>query len=277
MQKHLISIMSIAGSDCSGGAGIQADIRAAAKCGVFASTVVTAVTTQNSHGMSEMIVMSPETVISQMKSIFADSRPMAIKIGMLGSIDVGMAVAKFLKDYCGGIPIVIDPVIKASAGGNLTTEAEAMADFYKSELSPLASIVTPNLNEAKEFGVSDKMQEDIAIELLNTLKCRSVTLKGGHSEGDFITDTLAFHNEKGQVGVLALSASKIECRNLHGTGCTYSSILAAQLAKGSSIEEAFATAFWLMKGLISASSGYTLGDSAYGPLNLFNYHIGASQ
>lgn len=272
MQRQLISIMSIAGSDCSGGAGIQADIRAAAARGVFATTAVTAVTIQNSHGLSEVVVMDPDTVTGQMNSVFEDSRPMAVKIGMLGSIGNGMAVADFLREHGEEIPIVVDPVMKASAGGALAQKADDIANFYANILCPLATVVTPNLDEAITLGGKGNTQEELATSLLGVLKCRAVVLKGGHANGNLLTDVLAIRRNHGYMEVMTVTASKVDCHNLHGTGCTYSSILAAELAKGRTIEEAFHTSSWLMKGFISESASYSLGNSLYGPLNLFNYH-----
>lgn len=272
MQRQLTSILVIAGSDCSGGAGIQADIRAASVRGVFASTTVTAVTTQNSHDLSEIVVLNPQTVAGQIKSVFDDCHPMAVKIGMLGSIENGMAVADFLREHAEGIPIVVDPVMKASAGGNLTRQIDEITEFYVNELCPLATIVTPNLGEAISLGGNGANQLELATSLLDVLKCKAIVLKGGHAKGNLLTDVLAMRTNCGCLEMKSISASKVDCHNLHGTGCTYSSILAAELAKGQSIEEAFQTASWLLKGFISESSGYSLGNSNYGPLNLFNYH-----
>lgn len=271
MQRQLISILSIAGSDCSGGAGIQADIRAAALRGVFATTAVTAVTVQNSHGLNEIVVMNPTTVINQIKAVFQDSIPKAIKIGMIGTLENGRVIASFLREYCQDIPIVIDPVVKASAGGDLSTDTGHIVDFYISELCPLATIVTPNLDEAKRFGANRGNEVETAHALLKILQCRSVVLKGGHSSEDMITDTLAERAADNSILTSSVTASKENCHNLHGTGCTFSSILAAELAKGRSISESFLSASWILKGIISDSSGYFLGKSEYGPLNIFNY------
>lgn len=274
-QRQLTTILSIAGSDCSGGAGIQADIRAAALHGVFAATAVTAVTVQNSRGLAGMDVMSAASVVSQIEAVFEDVRPDAIKIGMIGSLDNGIAIADFLKTKARGIPVVIDPVMKATAGGNLSADIADMASFYACTLSPLATVVTPNLNEAKIFGCYNEDPADAAKALLHKLRCTAVVLKDGHSEKNIITDVLAFSDGKGDVTVDRVSASKIECNNLHGTGCSYSSILAAELAKGISIKEAFRIASTDMKAIISRSGGYSLGQSPYGPLNMFDYHLSA--
>lgn len=276
MQRQLISILTIAGSDCSGGAGIQADIRAAALRGVFATTAVTAVTVQNSHGLTDMIVTKPSAVIGQMKAIFEDSPPMAIKIGMIGSLENGRAIATFLKEYCRDIAIVIDPVMKASAGGTLSADKDHIIGFYVNDLFPLATIVTPNLEEAECFGAYKGDEAAKATLLLKKFKCRGVVLKGGHSAGNLITDTLAEYAADDVIVMHSVTASRENCRNLHGTGCTFSSILAAELAKGSNISEAFRTASWTLKGIISDSSGYSLGNSGYGPLNLFNYRTSIS-
>ena len=272
MQRQLTTILTIAGSDCSGGAGIQADLRAAAMRGVFTSTAVTAVTVQNSHGLSDMVVMPQHIVVGQIMAVFQDAIPSAIKIGMVGSLENGIAIARCLKEYAATIPIVIDPVMKASSGGNLSASIETMVDFYKEELCPMATVVTPNLDEAGIFGASGDSQSEQAIFLLDILNCKAVVLKGGHSDNDAITDVLAIRLEHNDTVTDTVTSPKIDCRNLHGTGCTFSSLMAADMAKGFSIKDAFRSASLTMKDIIAKSSGYSLGCSEYGPLNLFNYH-----
>lgn len=192
---------------------------------------------------------------------------------MIGSLENGVAIANFLKDYAAATPIVIDPVMKASAGGNLSAAVEDLIGFYTEELCPLATVVTPNLEEAKLFGSSGASQSEQAISLLDILNCKAVVLKGGHSNDDTITDVLAVKSGRTPI---EMSAPKIDCKNLHGTGCTLSSIMAAELAKGFSIKDAFITASVKMKDIIAKSSEYKLGSSDYGPLNIFNYHSSQS-
>ncbi len=271
MPRQLISILTIAGSDCSGGAGIQADIRAASLCGVYATSVVTAVTTQNSNGIRDIVEVNPESVIRQLECVFEESAPQAIKIGMLGSLEIGETVVAFLRDNAANIPIVVDPVMSATAGGNLTPNSKDIVSFYTDELSPVSTIVTPNIPEAERFGCLRDNPDDTAMALLYRLNCMAVVLKGGHSDGELLSDILAVKNQDGKNSIERVTASRIECHNLHGTGCTFSSMLAAELAKGNSITDAFHTSSWKMKTLIADSRGYSLGHSRYGPLNMFDY------
>lgn len=271
MSRKLISILSIAGSDCTGGAGIQADIRAAAMRNVFASTAVTALTVQNSRGLKSLIPTSPDVLLAQLQSIFEDSRPNAIKIGMLGSIENGRTVVDFLRNRAQDIPIVVDPVMSATVGGDLSINPSEILDLYVDELCPLATVVTPNLKEVDKFGCLKDKIGSTADSLLDKLGCKAVVIKGGHSEGGIITDTLAMTALPESIVLNIVSASRIYCHNLHGTGCVYSSLLAAELAKGKEIAEAFRITSWQMKAIISQSSDYTLGNADYGPLNLFDY------
>ncbi len=272
MHRQLISILTIAGSDCSGGAGIQADLRAASTRSVYASTAITSVTVQNSRGVTETFVMSPDMVEKQMMSVFEDTNPNAIKIGMLGSLENGKTVVEFIKKYGAGIPVVIDPVMKATSGGDLVEYNSAMKTFYMSELFPLATVVTPNLEEIRFFVPEDDITyKEIAASFLNNCSCHAVILKGGHSEEDLITDLLAFTDYSGHISFREVTTSRMKCNNLHGTGCVYSSIIASEIAKGKPLTEAFQITSFLMKSFIAESSGYRLGKSEYGPLNLFNY------
>ncbi|MBD5355941.1 MAG: hydroxymethylpyrimidine/phosphomethylpyrimidine kinase [Bacteroides sp.] len=272
MQRNLISILAIAGSDNSGGAGIQADVRAAALRNVFCSTAITAVTSQSSNGMSGMTLVNQDFLIQQIKDVFIDASPLAIKIGMLGSLDNGFAVTEFLHKYAKAIPIVIDPVMMITAGNNIISDSGKLTDLYVNHLCPLATIVTPNLEEARILGASGTTQRELTASLLNILRCKAVILKGGHSKGNLVTDVLALTCQDSSIKFYEVTASKEYCKNLHGTGCTYSSIVAAELAKGYSIIDAFMTASWLMKSIINQSTYYHYHNSNYGPLNLFNYH-----
>lgn len=271
MSRKLISILSIAGSDCAGGAGIQADIRAAAMRNVFASTAVTAVTVQNSQGLKALNPISPEALLAQIQCIFEDCRPNAIKIGMLGSIENGRTVVSFLRDYAKEIPIVVDPVMSATAGGHLSLNPSEIHDFYVHELCPLATVVTPNLQEVEKFGCRKDNIGSTAECLLDKLGCKAVVIKGGHSQDAIITDTLAMPGLPGSIIMHMVSSSRISCHNLHGTGCVYSSLLASEIAKGKDISEAFKITSWQMKAIISQSCDYKLGNADYGPLNLFDY------
>lgn len=218
-----------------------------------------------------MVPTAPDILAAQLSSISEDCRPDAIKVGMLASLENGRIVSNFIRDNALDIPIVVDPVMKASVGGNLSEDADAMADFYMNELCQYATVVTPNLEEIEKFGCNAGDMKESARALLGKLRCKAVVVKGGHSKGDIITDVLATRDNCGDVIFGTVTASRINCNNLHGTGCFFSSLMAAELAKGYDIHDAFLTSSWLMKSIISESRGYSLGESDYGPLNLFNY------
>lgn len=276
MKRELTTILSIAGSDCTGGAGIQADIRAAAANGVFTMTAVTAVTAQNSHGVSAVYPVPPSILEAQLNDILEDVRPDAIKIGMLGSCENGETIARVLKNYR-GIPVVIDPVMSSSAGGDLNSSTGQILELYLSKLFPIATVVTPNLIESELFlkqttakGGADSIEE-FAGSLLRLFRSEAVVLKGGHSSGDILTDTLAYRSESGIVRFKTFCSRRISCKNLHGTGCVYSSLLASELAKGRDLSRAFTNASAMIKEFISDSTGYDFGSSDYGPLNTNDY------
>lgn len=275
MQRKLVTLLTIAGSDCSGGAGIQADIRAAAACNVYSMTAITAVTSQNSHGICNLLPLSPADVKSQLDAISQEIVPDAIKIGMIATPGNASVIAEYIKSLPTDIPVVTDPVLTSSAGGTLSQDLNGMAQALKSLIFPLSAVVTPNLLEAKFFlGCSDveireSPAEVVARRLLDIFGCEAVILKGGHASGNVLTDTLvtrSFPDSKFQY-----SSKRIECKNLHGTGCTYASALAAELAKGNGIEKSFFKTSALLNRIISESCGYDFGASCYGPLNILDY------
>lgn len=275
MTKRLVSILSIAGSDSCGGAGIQADIKAAAYCGVYASTAITAVTAQSTGGVDHIIPIKSDDVVSQLSAVFSDQFPDAIKIGMIGSVDTGNAVVSFLKDCGYAGPIVVDPVLSATSGNSLCDDTDKLLSFYKNTLFPVTTVVTPNLSEASKFldnvDIRDFSQLKLAEMLYRDFGC-NVVLKGGHSFNNIATDILFAFDKVSQKEYFEIYESeKYECNNLHGTGCTFSSILASALASGKSLSEAFRTAASVTKQIIKVSNGYSYGTSSNGPLNLFDY------
>lgn len=276
-QKKLVTLLAIAGSDSTGGAGIQADIKAAAACGVYTATAVTAVTAQNSSGVSAIISVSPEILEAQLLAIAADVTPDAVKIGMIGSAENGAVIADFLKSLPSSTPVVIDPVLASSAGGDLADDKRKLADVMLSSLFPFSSVVTPNLNEALYFlgetesVISHDSIDKIAERLLSLFGCESVILKGGHLQGDLLVDTLV--SNQFQKNPKKYFSRRIECKNLHGTGCSYASVLASELAKGVPIENAFVKTSSFINETISRSTGYSFGNSAYGPLNILDYTL----
>lgn len=279
MDIKIKNILAIGGSDPTGGAGIQADIRAGAALGVHVSTAVTAVTVQNSRGLVSINPVSPELLSAQIKAAVEEAFPDAVKVGMLGSPENALVVSDFLQDCGENMPVVVDPLLKVSAGNS---EAAAMPlsqlmEIYQNNIFPFATVVTPNLTEAKEFlaangfkpPVSDK---EMAADLLRLWQCNSLILKGGHSEGDIVADYFA-DNLREALIVSEITFPKIECCNLHGSGCVYSSLLAAHLALGFPMSEAFRKTSATMHEIIEKSVGYQLGESDYGPLNINNYRL----
>jgi hydroxymethylpyrimidine/phosphomethylpyrimidine kinase len=216
-------VLSIAGSDSGGGAGIQADLKAFARCGVHGMTAITAITAQNTVGVSRVEAVSPATIVAQVRAVAEDIGVDAVKIGMLGSAETVAAVVEAL-ELVGSAPIVVDPVMVAESGAILLDEAARTALVER--LLPLADVVTPNIPEARALagaGESDS-QEDLAREVL-ALGPRAVVVTGGHSER--IVD-LFFDGSEAD----AIEGDRHPPGAAHGSGCTHSSALAAYLAHG---------------------------------------------
>lgn len=225
--------LTIAGSDCSGGAGIQADIKSISANGVFAMSVITAITAQNTTGVYGIQDITPEMIISQINVIFEDIKVDAIKIGMVSKIESIKAIGKALREVKELPPVVLDPVMISKSGFKLLS-VDAKETLIK-ELFPLATLITPNLPEAEEIiGCEIKTLDDMkeAAVKLKELGVKYVLVKGGHLEDD-ATDIL-YDGEK----FIYLRQKRLNTKNTHGTGCTLSSAIAANLAKGMNIEEA---------------------------------------
>lgn len=251
MPKPLKTLLSIAGSDPMGGAGIQADIRAGILLGIHVATAITTVTAQNSKKVYELNALPSKVLESQLSAITEDILPDAIKIGMIGSFQNAKTIIKFLQSLPSEIPIVIDPILRTSVSHKELLSGNEFYKIFTNELIPLATIITPNIEEAQFFK-----------------EAKAIVIKGGHSKNNLIKDTLII-GEK----ILTSEHPRVECCNLHGTGCVYSSLLASYLAKGFSIEDSFVQTSKKMFEIINKSSQYTLGESTYGPLNINNYYL----
>ena len=228
----LKTALTIAGSDCSGGAGIQADIKTMTMNGVYAMSVITALTAQNTTGVSAISEVSPDFLAAQMDMVFTDIRPDAVKIGMVSNSKLIKTIVERLSFYK-AVNIVVDPVMVATSGADLM-QSEAvftMKDF----LLPMASLATPNIPEAEVLTgnkiASKEDMEKAAVHINQMCGC-SVLLKGGHSIHD-ASDVL-FHKGK----IEWFYGKRIHNPNTHGTGCTLSSAIAANLAKGYNLENA---------------------------------------
>ncbi|MBY3175340.1 bifunctional hydroxymethylpyrimidine kinase/phosphomethylpyrimidine kinase [Rhizobium leguminosarum] len=259
------NVLSIAGSDPSGGAGIQADLKAFSARGVYGMAVLTALTAQNTQGVSGVHLVPPQFVADQINAVFADVRVDAVKIGMIANAGIADAVAGALSDHR-DIPIVIDPVMIAKGGAALL--APEAVDVLTRRLLPLATLLTPNLPEAAALlhqPVATN-RADMAAQAgrLRALGPAAVLVKGGHLDGDESPDVLAT-----AAGLHWFEARRVPTKNTHGTGCTLSSALAAELAKGASAREAVAVAKDYLAGAVAAAGSLTVG-SGHGPVQHFH-------
>ncbi len=238
--------LTIAGSDSSGGAGIQADMKTMIMNGVYAMSAVTALTAQNTTGVQGIFGVPAEFLEQQIESIFSDIRPDAVKIGMVASEELIHAIAKKLKEHQAK-NVVVDPVMVATSGSKLIAEDAVAA--LKSELLTLATVVTPNIPEAEILsGMKIKTSEDMeaAAELIGKTYHCAVLCKGGHNLND--ANDLLYRE-----GTFRwFYGKRIDNPNTHGTGCTLSSAIASNLAKGESLEEAVEHAKEYISGALAA-------------------------
>lgn len=239
--------LTIAGSDSSGGAGIQADLKTMTACGVFAMSAVTALTAQNTTGVRGVLGVDPQFLALQIDAVFEDIRPDAVKIGMVAAPDTAITIAERLSHW-NAENIVVDPVAVATSGSALSS-----SDAYeavKNRLFPLAAVITPNIPEAQLISGmkirSDDDMEMAAASIAGKYGC-AVLCKGGHSISD-ADDVLAFPDGKLQW----FRGQRIDNPNTHGTGCTLSSAIAAGLAKGLSLTDAIAMAKDYISGALAA-------------------------
>lgn len=250
--------LTIAGSDSSGGAGIQADIKTMTVNGVFAMSAITALTAQNTTGVSDILEASPEFLKEQLDSVFTDIFPDAVKIGMVSSSVLIEVIAERLIHYKAK-NIVVDPVMVATSGAKLLQD-DAIKTL-EDKLFPLADVLTPNIPEAeiligrKIASVAD--MEEAAKEISSKYKCATL-LKGGHALND--ANDYLYANGKGKW----FDGKRIDTNNTHGTGCTLSSAIASNLAKGFPMEEAVKKAKEYISKALSA--GLDLGKGS-GPMN----------
>ena len=238
MTNKIKSVLTVAGSDSGGGAGIQADTKTITALGEYASNVITAVTVQNTLGVSESITLSHELVSAQIDAVCGDIFPDAVKIGIICSRENIVALAEKIK-YYGLSKIVLDPVM-VSTSGKMLMESEAMETMVEM-LMPLVDLITPNIPEAEKIcGIVIKSDADrvSAAKKIGELTGTSVLIKGGH-EFSCSRDLLLINNKKIQdKQIYWFSSRKLETKNTHGTGCTLSSAIATFLAKGYGILEA---------------------------------------
>lgn len=269
MPKKLKTLLSIAGSDPMGGAGIQADIRAGQAMGFHVLTAVTSVTVQNSKGIYDILPVDSLILHAQLQRILEDCQPDAIKVGMMGHVNNFIEVGNFLSNVPVKTHVVVDPVLSVSADGGYLfcgISPSEIAKLYLYNIFPWSSVATPNIHELKVLLNKKRLNLASFKTVLKELSLNHLVVKGGDNKGKYIEDHLLSYG-----GVSTYSHPKVKCKNLHGTGCTYSSLLACNLALGFSMEEAFMNTNKKMEELINRSCDYRLGTSNYGPLNLIKY------
>jgi hydroxymethylpyrimidine/phosphomethylpyrimidine kinase len=257
--------LTIAGSDSSGGAGIQADLKTFAALGVYGASVITALTAQNTSGVSGIHQVPADFVMAQMDAVFSDLEVKAVKIGMVAqpaTIDaIAAGLARWSPQH-----IVLDPVMVATSGDRLLA-LDAVASL-RTQLIPRASLITPNLPEAAALLDEPVASDEAAIERqgkrLLAMGCRAVLIKGGHGQGTESIDYLISDN-----GVIALAAPRIATNNIHGTGCSLSSAIAAGLAKGEAMENAVRHAKIWISAAIAAADRLGVGHG-HGPIHHFH-------
>lgn len=252
------AVLTIAGSDSSGGAGIQADIKTMLANGVYAMSAITALTAQNTLGVRAVLNVTPNFLAEQLDAIFEDIPPAAVKIGMVSAADLIDVIAKKLTHYRAK-NIVVDPVMVATSGAKLIDDDAVAA--LEEKLFPVAKIITPNIPEleviADEKISSTTDIENCAKKIFNRYNC-AVLAKGGHGyndANDLLCDADGFHWFNGK---------KIDTKNTHGTGCTLSSAIASNLAKGFSLSDAVSDAKKYLTGALTADLNIGHGN---GPLN----------
>lgn len=247
-------MLTVAGSDPSGGAGIQADLKTASALGVYGATVITALTVQNTRGVTGIHAVPADFIAAQYRSVVDDLDVLAVKIGMLGSVEVVQTVAKMLRER--PVPaVVLDPVMVATSGDRLVSEEAVTA--IRDLLLPLATVVTPNAPEAEVLTgrtVASLDELEAAGRALLELGPQYVLAKGGHLVGADSVDVLVSDS-----GVRRLSAPRVQTRNTHGTGCTLSSAIAAYLVRGESMADAVASAKAYLTRAIVAGADREVG------------------
>lgn len=261
-------VLSIAGSDSSGGAGIQADLKTLSSLGVYGATAITAITAQNTEGVHSQLAIPAQMVYDQIVAVIEDIQPAVIKIGMLSNVEVANVVADALTRYA--LPIILDPVMVSSSGHRLLSiEAQ---EVVKQRLLPMATLITPNIPEMEaltEMPLSTLDQKHAAASYLIALGAQAILLKGGHEEGATKRDILYINTGAG-VDISYHSTPTVVTKNIHGTGCSLSSAIAAYVARGLDLTEAVEAAKSYIFEAIKAGADVSIGRG-FGAVNhLFN-------
>lgn len=258
MTNAVKNILSIAGSDPSGGAGIQADLKTVTMLGGYGMAAITALTAQNTRGVKAVQTVDAAFIADQLEAVFTDIRVDAVKIGMLGDEHAAAVVADSLERYKPR-HIVLDPVIVSTSGHRLTSAAAI--EVIQDRLAPLASLVTPNLPEGEAFLKASILDSEKAARALNdAFHGTPVLLKGGHGSSDKIQDILFY---QGDINIF--ETHRIQTKNTHGTGCTLSAALATLLAQGHDVEGAVNAAKTYLIQAMQAAEALNVG-TGHGPL-----------
>ncbi len=265
--KNFPQALTIAGSDSGGGAGIQADLKTFQEREVFGMTVITAITAQNTLGVSDIHAVPTSTIRAQMQAIADDFQPRAFKIGMLGTADIIACVAEGIKQHDFGV-CVLDPVMIAKGGAPLLQQSATQALIE--ELLPLADVLTPNIPEAECLSgqkITDATSLRRAADKLLADGAKAVIIKGGHSENSVSTDCIDYI-VTADGNDFQVASPRFDTPHTHGTGCTFSACITAELAKGEDMETAIRTA----KQFITAAIANPLGiGQGHGPTNHWAY------
>ncbi|AKG74778.1 bifunctional hydroxymethylpyrimidine kinase/phosphomethylpyrimidine kinase [Salinicoccus halodurans] len=261
MRKFPIAL-TVAGTDPTGGAGVLADSKAFHSRGVYGMAAVTSLTAQNTRGVQDVYNIPAEFLERQLHSIFSDEVPHAMKSGMIATVEMMEVIMETVEKY--DIPYVIDPVMIATSGDALIEERSI--EFLRDSLLPVAMNVTPNIHEAEKItGQEIRGEADVrkaAKIFLKELGLQSVIIKGGHLDGDAVDYLFTGDDE------VAVGESRIDTKHTHGTGCTFSAVITAELAKGKTMEESFRTAKKYITSAIKNSPGIGKGN---GPVNHFSF------
>jgi len=264
--KKYVKVLTIAGSDSGGGAGIQADLKTISALGCYGTSSITAITAQNTLGVIAIHPIPIDIIEKQIYAVLSDIGTNAVKIGMLHSVDIVKTVSQALKEFQVK-NIVLDPVMVATSGDKLIEDntIEALIQL----LFPLSDIITPNIPEAEILLNCNITNKDHMIESAKSLLkfgCKSVLLKGGHLNADVLFDVLTQNNSKSEVQLI--ENKKISTRNVHGTGCTLSSAIASFLAHGEKMKTAVERAIDFLNKTIYYGKDFKTGEGN-GPVNHF--------
>ena len=258
------NILTIAGSDSGGGAGIQADLKSFSAQGTYGASVITAITAQNTCAVTAVHPVPTGVIRAQIETVLSDIQIDAIKIGMLGMPDVIATLAKALADYQG--PIVLDPVMIAKSGAQLLPQSAVAA--LQEHLVPCATVLTPNLPEAAVLLEAEPARRVVDAEAqgrsLQNISGGAVLMKGGHLDDDVCTDLLFDGGD-----IHHFSAPRVQTKNTHGTGCSYSAAIAALLGKGSDLSSAVREAHHWLHGAIARADMLSVGQG-HGPVHHFH-------